>query len=112
MPESVSKTRTCISKRIAYSPSPAAFLASWLFLLTRMISPGEGSRIAQLRYSPELYDLLAAPYELENLVGLEPHREVKRVMRRRLVRRMVEAGETESEIEARPEWKARFHQEG
>jgi hypothetical protein len=65
-----------------------------------------------LRYSPELYELLADPYELENLLGLESHHEVKRVMRRRLVRRMVEAGETESEIEARPEWKARFHQEG
>jgi arylsulfatase A-like enzyme len=59
---------------------------------------------ASERYIEEyLYDLLADPYELENLVGLESHREVKKAMRRRLVRRMVEAGETEPEIGARPE---------
>ena len=50
-----------------------------------------------------LYDLLTDPYELENLVGLESHCEVKKVMRRRLMRRMVEAGETEPEIESIPE---------
>ena len=59
---------------------------------------------ASERYTEKyLYDLLADPYELENLVGLESHREVKKAMRRRLVRRMVEAGETEPEIGARPE---------
>jgi len=54
---------------------------------------------ASERYIEEhLYDLLADPYELENLVGLESHREVKKAMRQRLVRRMVETGEREPEI--------------
>jgi arylsulfatase A-like enzyme len=47
-----------------------------------------------------LYDLLYDPYELEDLVGLKSHREVKKAMRGRLVRRMVEAGEDEPQIEA------------
>jgi arylsulfatase A-like enzyme len=56
------------------------------------------------RYVEEyLYDLQADPYELTNLVGLESHREVAAVMRERLVRRMVEAGEGEPAIEPAPE---------
>ena len=50
-----------------------------------------------------LYDLQADPYELTNLIGLESHREVAEVMRERLVRRMVEAGEAEPAIEPAPE---------
>jgi len=49
-----------------------------------------------------LYDLMADPYELNNLIGLESHREVSEVMRRRLVRRMVEAGEEAPEIKLAP----------
>lgn len=49
-----------------------------------------------------LYDLHSDPYELTNLVGLESHREPGRVMRERLVRRMVEAGETVPTIEVAP----------
>jgi arylsulfatase A-like enzyme len=41
-----------------------------------------------------LYDLQADPYELTNLVGLESHREVTAILRERLLRRMVAAGET------------------
>lgn len=40
-----------------------------------------------------LYDLDADPYELTNLIGHEPHAEVTAIMRERLVRRMVAAGE-------------------
>ncbi len=40
-----------------------------------------------------LYDLQCDPYELRNLIGLESHRQVADVMRDRLIRRMVEAGE-------------------
>ncbi|MCL5999037.1 MAG: sulfatase-like hydrolase/transferase [Chloroflexi bacterium] len=40
-----------------------------------------------------LYDLQHDPYELRNLIGLESHCEVAEVMRARLIRRMVEAGE-------------------
>lgn len=40
-----------------------------------------------------LYDLLADPWELNNLAGFTSHAEVVRVMRERLTRRMVEIGE-------------------
>ena len=46
-----------------------------------------------------LYDLEIDPYELRNLIGLESHTEVADVMRDRLLRRMVEAGEAEPTIE-------------
>jgi arylsulfatase A-like enzyme len=49
-----------------------------------------------------LYDLLADPYELNNLIGLESHQEVSQVMRERLARRMVEAGEAAPTIQPAP----------
>ncbi len=65
---------------------------------------GDGYRdAAAKRYEEEcLYDLLADPYELNNLVGLDSHQEVVEVMRKRLVRRMVEAGEEAPEIVPAP----------
>lgn len=45
-----------------------------------------------------LYDLLSDPYELNNLIENESHDEVKGVMRERLLRRMMEAGEAVPEI--------------
>ena len=55
------------------------------------------------RYVEEfLYDLESDPYELRNLVGLDSHRDVAAVMKRRLLRRMVEAGEEEPSIEDAP----------
>lgn len=54
---------------------------------------------ASERYTESyLYDLLADPYELHNLIRYESHREVRQVMRERLLRRMVEAGEAAPEI--------------
>lgn len=50
-----------------------------------------------------LYDLLADPYELNNLVGFRSHRKVADVMKARLVRRMLAAGEPEPTIEDAPE---------
>ena len=47
-----------------------------------------------------LYDLETDPYELINLIGLESHREVATVLRERLIRRIVEAGESPPTIEA------------
>ncbi len=47
-----------------------------------------------------LYDLLSDPHELTNLVDLESHREVKAVLRERLLRRMAAVGETAPTIEA------------
>jgi arylsulfatase A-like enzyme len=55
------------------------------------------------RYVEEfLYDLQADPYELTNLIGLESHQEVMAIMRERLIRRMVEAGEIAPAIEPAP----------
>ncbi len=45
-----------------------------------------------------LYDLLADPDELHNLVDMESHEEVRAVMRERLKRRMAQAGEAVPEI--------------
>ncbi len=47
-----------------------------------------------------LYDLEADPYELCNLIGMASHQEVAQIMRQRLARRMVEAGEEAPVIEA------------
>ena len=46
-----------------------------------------------------LYDLLADPHELTNLIGIEAHQETTAILRERLVRRMIEAGEAEPIIE-------------
>ena len=58
-----------------------------------------GSDAYQEQY---LYDLQVDPYELNNLVGLQSHREVATAMQQRLLRRMREAGEEEPRIEAAP----------
>ncbi|NPV09086.1 MAG: sulfatase-like hydrolase/transferase [Anaerolineae bacterium] len=61
-----------------------------------------------------LYDLEADPYELTNLIHMESHRKVAAVMRERLLRRMVEAGEEWPEIveaEARPSGQRRVSEE-
>ncbi|MFC5649710.1 sulfatase-like hydrolase/transferase [Paenibacillus solisilvae] len=47
-----------------------------------------------------LYDLQADPYELTNLIGFESHRDVTAVLKERLLRRMVEAGEAPATINA------------
>ncbi len=40
-----------------------------------------------------LYDLLADPHELNNLIGLETHRDVSDILKQRLLKRMANAGE-------------------
>ncbi len=50
----------------------------------------------------EIYDLLADPEELHNRAGYASHREVSDVLRSRLIRRMVAAGEDEPIIEPAP----------
>jgi len=55
------------------------------------------------RYVEEfLYDLASDPHELDNRIGLESHRKVADVMRERLIRRMVAAGEPAPVIEPAP----------
>jgi arylsulfatase A-like enzyme len=52
------------------------------------------------QYTEEfLYDLQADPYELTNLIALQSHEEVRTVLRERLIRRMIEAGEDAPIIE-------------
>lgn len=61
-----------------------------------------------------LYDLESDPYELTNLIHMESHRQVAAVMRERLLRRMVEAGEPRPEIveaEAQPSGQRRVSEE-
>ena len=50
-----------------------------------------------------LYDLQVDPYELNNLIGLESHREVALIMKDRLLRRMENAGEVPPRIVAAPD---------
>jgi hypothetical protein len=45
-----------------------------------------------------LYDLQADPYELNNLIGYASHEGVAQRMRQRLLDRMAQAGEDQSEI--------------
>jgi arylsulfatase A-like enzyme len=45
-----------------------------------------------------LYDLEADPYELTNLIHMQSHRAVADVLKQRLIKRMVEAGEAAPEI--------------
>ncbi|MCL2639910.1 MAG: sulfatase-like hydrolase/transferase [Phycisphaerales bacterium] len=49
-----------------------------------------------------LYDLYADPYELTNLVGYESHRQLSGILRKRLIARMIAAGEPEPTIVAAP----------
>ena len=49
-----------------------------------------------------LYDLLADPEELDNRAGCPSHRAVADVLRSRLVKRMLDAGEDEPVIEPAP----------
>ncbi len=69
-------------------------------------APGEQGRDvagAECYEEQYLYDLQADPYELNNLVGHQSHRDVAQVMRERLLRRMEEAGEARPHIkEAAP----------
>jgi arylsulfatase A-like enzyme len=59
--------------------------------------PGAG------RYVEEaLYDLQADPYELENVVGIDAFRGIADDLKRRLIARMVAAGEPEPQIEDAP----------
>jgi arylsulfatase A-like enzyme len=70
-----------------------------------VVAPGADGNVAPGadRYEERyLYDLLADPWELENLAGLESHREVTEVLRARLLQRMAEAGEAPPQIVPAP----------
>lgn len=77
----------------------------WKYGVTAPDADGVRDSGSQQYVEQYLYDLEADPYELTNLAGLASHAEVAAVLRERLIRRMVMAGEAPAEIipaEVRP----------
>jgi arylsulfatase A-like enzyme len=74
----------------------------WKYGVTAPDKDGQRDSASEQYVEEYLYDLRADPYELANLIGLASHREVAAVMRERLIRRMVGAGEAEPAIEPAP----------
>jgi len=74
----------------------------WKYGVTAPGVPGAAQPGSDRYVEEYLYDLECDPYELTNLIGLESHARVAEVMRERLVRRMVEAGEAAPVIEPAP----------
>lgn len=75
----------------------------WKYSVTAPDKTGNRDAAADRYIEEYLYDLQADPHELNNLAGSTSHAEVSQVMRARLLRRMVEAGEVEPVIEPAPE---------
>jgi arylsulfatase A-like enzyme len=71
----------------------------WKYCVTAPDKDGRRDASSDRYVEQYLYDLQADPYELTNLVGLESHRQAADVMRDRLLRLMVEAGEAPAAIE-------------
>ncbi len=66
--------------------------------------PPDGSASA-VYHEQFLYDLYADPYELKNLAGCKPHREVSDALKARLLDRMEAAGEARPRVvDAEPMW--------
>ena len=71
----------------------------WLYAVTAPIKDAWHDSASDSYNETELYDLLADPNQLHNRIGCESHRDVADVLRSRLIRRMVDAGEDEPIIE-------------
>ncbi|MCY3780678.1 MAG: sulfatase-like hydrolase/transferase [Chloroflexi bacterium] len=71
----------------------------WKYAVTAPRKDGWNDAASDSYIETELYDLLADPDELHNRIGCESHRDVADVLRSRLIRRMIEAGEDEPIIE-------------
>jgi len=74
----------------------------WKYAVTAPDKDGWDDMNSEVYFESELYDLQADPNELHNRAGCESHREVADVLRSRLIRRMIEAGEEEPIIEPAP----------
>lgn len=74
----------------------------WKYCVDAPGADGNVDAAADSYVEQYLYDLQVDPYELTNLIGFESHRKVADVLRTRLIRRMVAAGETEPAIEPAP----------
>lgn len=71
-----------------------------------VVAPGtNGNQVSHANQyvETELYDLMADPYELNNLIGYESHRDVSDRMRQRLIRRMIQVGEDPPDIIQAPQ---------
>lgn len=74
----------------------------WKYSVSAKDRDGRNDSHAE-RYEEEfLYDLLADPYELTNIVQLDRYDDVKRGLRERLLARLAEAGEPAAEIVPAP----------
>ncbi|MCZ6681408.1 MAG: sulfatase-like hydrolase/transferase [Candidatus Poribacteria bacterium] len=74
----------------------------WKYAVTAPDKRGAADAASEHYTEEYLYDLQADAYELTNLIGRESHQEVAAVMRERLIRRMVEAGESAPTVEPAP----------
>ena len=74
----------------------------WLYAVTAPEKNGWNDPGSDTYVEAELYDLLADPHQLSNMAGYESHREVCDVLRSRLIKRMLAAGEDEPIIEPAP----------
>ena len=74
----------------------------WKYAVTAPDADGWDDMNSDVYVESALYDLLADPHELHNRAGCESHREVADVLRQRLIRRMIAAGEDEPVIEPAP----------
>jgi len=78
----------------------------WTYGVTSSADGKRGAPAADRYVEEYLYDLEADPYQLTNHAGRESHRSVADELRRRLILRMVEAGEAQPVIEPAPSRKA------
>jgi arylsulfatase A-like enzyme len=76
--------------------------ARWKYCVDAPHKSGGTDPAADRYVEQYLYDLECDPYELRNLIEQQSHARVAEVMRQRLVRRMVDAGEPEPTIEPAP----------
>ncbi len=74
----------------------------WMYAVTAPDRDPNGDAGSDHYVEDTLYDLEHDPHELRNLINFESHREVAEVMRARLLRRMLEAGEATPTITPAP----------
>ncbi len=75
----------------------------WKYCVVAGDRDGRTDAGADLYAEDALYDLMADPYELSNLIGYASHRDVADALRRRLLLRMTAAGEAAPGIVPAPE---------
>lgn len=75
----------------------------WLYAITAPDKDGWKDPGSDRYVEAELYDLLADPDQLRNLAGYDSHRQVCDILRSRLLKRMLAAGEDEPLIERAPQ---------